>query len=387
MGGRDFSQLEQEGRGADVMRALDRAFQAPGFKTFADRVGGERARRLKNAQNILSFGMDFLDRALGGIFPNDLVLLGGKTSSGKTEFATNVALHNARKKKRVHYFALEAEDDEIERRIKFRTIVGMVQADQRLREHARRLNYLDWLGGKIDEITAPFEDRSEQQLVRELSTLQTYYKHGDFTAKTLVDSFKAIEGETDLVVLDHLHYVDSSDANENRGFKIITKAIRDAALQMKRPVLCLAHIRKGERGSEQLVPSLDDFHGSSDVPKISTKAVMLAPAYGYAPVVYECRHCEHQIERTEQEDRPKGSCASCNSDKPGWLKRKRSWIWPTFVAPLKCRPEGSRARYCAIVNFDARANQYASEFTLGRLIDRGEKFELLDPHEEPPWAK
>lgn len=384
MGGRDVAHFLQHGQGERVMQSIDDRMRAPGFKTFAERVANERPRRLKNAQHILGFGMTFLDRALGGIFRNDLVLLGAKTSGGKTELATTVALHNARNKKRVHYFALEAEEDEIERRIKFRALSRMVQAHSR--ENARRLNYLDWLGGKLDDITGPFEARVEQMLVEQLPTLYTYYKTGDFTADTLVKAFKSVEGETDLIVLDHLHYVDSADSNENRGFKIITKKLRDVALQIGRPVLCVAHVRKGERGSDQLVPTIEDFHGTSDVPKIATKAIMLAPAYGYVQVDYECVVCENVVERTADEGQPK-ACPKCNTERPRWLKRKRTHIWPTFVSVLKCRPDGSRARYTAVVNFDARANEYAREFQLGRLIERGERFEVLDPHEEPPWAR
>jgi DnaB-like helicase C terminal domain len=318
------------------------------FGSVGDRLTGERKERLERGQAVLGFGVTFLDRALGGIFANDLVLLGAKTGIGKTALSTNVALSNARKGKRVHYFALEAEPREIERRIKYQLLVAMAvqYLDSQDRE---RLNYLDWYRGALDDILGRHEEAVDKVLSAELGTLRTYYKAGDFTGDDITRLFLGIQDETDLIVLDHLHYVDSDDPNENRGYKAIVKKIRDAALTMAKPVLVVAHIRKSDRRTKQLLPSVEDFHGSSDVPKIATKAIMLAPAFD--------------------------------------VEAATTYLWPTYFQVVKCRADGARTRFAACVAFNARLSAYEREFTLGKLTNNGEEFEPLNEGQWPRWAR
>ncbi|HND85068.1 MAG TPA: DnaB-like helicase C-terminal domain-containing protein, partial [Pseudobdellovibrionaceae bacterium] len=42
-------------------------------------------------RNLIPFGISFLDGALDGILPNDLILIGAATGAGKTTLATQLA--------------------------------------------------------------------------------------------------------------------------------------------------------------------------------------------------------------------------------------------------------------------------------------------------------
>lgn len=316
------------------------------FKPVGDRLATERADRLAQRDRILSFGVKFLDLALGGIFPHDLVLIGAKTGIGKTALASSIALANARNGKRVHYFALEAEDREIERRIKFQLLSEMVRRDSP--REAARLNFLDWYVGRLDSLTGRFEEAADKALGDALKNLHTYYRTAEFFAEHFEAMVREIESQTDLVILDHLHYVDSTDTNENRGHKTIVKKIRDVALSIGKPVVVVAHIRKGDRRSTRLVPDIEDFHGSSDVPKMATKAIMLAPAHDQS------------------------------TDSPT--------RWPTYMHPVKCRFDGSRTRYVGLLYYDARANAYDGHFMLGRLSPGGDEWEATASDKLPEWA-
>lgn len=322
-------------------------FGLDGFKSFADRIKNEREERVGLSKRILTFGVHFLDVALGGIFPNDLIILGAKTGAGKTALASRIAVANALNGKRVHYFALEAEQNEIERRYKF-----MALSDQiRILDGPAyvRMNYLDWYAGKLEDICARHERRVSEFLANNLKTLFTYYRTSDFYAENFERMTLAIQDQTDLVILDHLHYVDSEDPNENRGYKLIVKKVRDVALSCGKPVIVVAHVRKGDRRNPQLVPTLEDFHGTSDVPKIATKAVMLAPAF----------------------------------DQPS----EKSYLWPTYITPAKCRFDGTRTRYTGLVTFDVRSGNYDDFFDLGMLKSGGTEWESCDNDKLPVWAK
>lgn len=314
-----------------------------GFKSSAERIVGERDRRLANAQRTLSFGVSFLDASLGGIFPNDLVLIGAKTGVGKTQLAMCIAMANAAKGRRVHYFALEAEQDEIERRIKFALIsdIARVEAPSLF----QRMHYLDWYSAQVDHEARRLEVRADEEFKRRWATLHTLYRSRDFYGEDFVRAAMAVQDQTDLVILDHLHYVDTADTNENRGYKDIVKQVRNAALMMGKPVILLAHLRKSDRRSEILVPDIEDFHGTSDVAKISTKALILAPA----------------------KDQPAS---------PG--------KWPTYFSPVKCRVDGSRTRYVGLTDFDSRSGRYDADFILGRITSNA--FEQVAENELPYWA-
>lgn len=319
-----------------------------GFRSFAERVKDERAERLRYANRRMSFGVPFLDRALGGIAARDVVLVGAQTSIGKTQLATIAALTNAVQGKRVYYFALEAEPSEIERRIKYQMLAKRVYRHAVSRAVADRMNYLDWSDGRLEDIVGGYEAEVNAELAQSFGTLHTYYRERDFTMADLERNALAVQDKLDLLILDHLHYVDIDDTNENRGLKSITKRIRDLALMMSKPVICVAHVRKSDRKSKQLVPSIEDFHGSSDIAKIATKAVMLAPAPN-------------------------------DTDTPN--------LWPTYMAIRKCRPDGSRARYTGTVMFNSRTSLYEGDFILGRLKNADEAWEQVDNSKLPHWAR
>jgi len=322
----------------------------PTFDDFGQRIRPERSERLELAKRILSFGVGFLDAALGGVFPRDMILLGAKTGLGKTTLASIIAETNAEKGKRVHYFALEAEDKEIERRIKFRVLSQLIAEMKKISiQHIGRINYLDWYAGKLEAITGKYEADADELLAKRYGTLRTFYPRGDFTADDLVKAFLAIQDETDLIILDHIHMVDYDDANENRGIKAIVKKLRDVALDVGKPVVVVAHLRKTDRRSKYIVPDLDDFHGTSDLVKLVTKAVIIAPAH----------------------DQETG----------------HGHLWNTYIHPAKCRSEGSRTRYIGLVPFNVRTGRYESAFELGRGINNGEEFELLKDEKTPSWAK
>lgn len=348
----DVAELFRQGRQEQIGAAVDAARpmrEGATFERFSSRVVTERANRLKNASEILQFGVRFLDVALGGITKHDLILIGARTSAGKTELVRYIAMFNAARGKRVHFLALEADPLEIERRTKYPLMVDMIYKDNRVSyEQRERLNFMDWINGKLEDVTGRYEEVVDRVLAEKFSTLHTLYRVKDFNVGELEKKFSEIAEETDLVVLDHLHYVDTNDPNENRGYKVIVKCIRDLALRLGKPVIVVAHLRKGDRGRPMLVPEIDDFHGTSDVPKMATKAIILAPA----------------------------------KNMPSGVRG----VWNTYIAPVKCRVDGSRARYVACVPFDARTNAYQNTFVLGEMTKGGTEFEPVPECDLPRWA-
>lgn len=318
------------------------------FAAAPTRLDGELDERRLNASRALKYHNAFLDDCLRALLPNDLVLLGAPTGLGKTDLAMNIATTNAVNGKRVHYFALEAEPRELERRTKFALLSGLCYAKDSKVSNREKMNYADWLLGKCEDICGRFNARVDAHIAKSMGTFNTFYRGNSFNAKDLEKHIIAAHKSTDLIVVDHLHYIDNrEDANEASALGETVKTIRDVALNVGKPVLLIAHLRKKESNSKRLVPTIDDFHGSSNITKICTHAIT--------------------IER----------CSVVET--ANW------WQSPTFFSVLKDRRSGALP-YVAVMEFDRRTKSYAGYYTLGKLTKGSSDWEPIKIDDKPEWA-
>jgi hypothetical protein len=321
------------------------------FLPMPARLDGERDERIKNDERALKYHHAFLDDALRALLPNDLVLLGAPTGLGKTDLAMNIAATNAMLGRRVHYFALEAEPRELERRTKFAMISNLAHGrgdGQSGHPRASDLNYADWLLGRCEDIASHYNEQVDRVIRKMLSTLWTYYRGQIFGAQDLQKQILGIHKDTDLIVIDHLHYIDiESDEHETRAVGDVVKTIRDVSLRVGKPVILIAHLRKRELGSKRLLATLDDFHGSSNIVKICTQAITIERCHVVEPAAW--------------------------------------YLAPTFMAVLKDRRAGAPP-FVAVTNFDRRKKSYESKYTLGRLGKAGTEWTPLDQQDVPNWA-
>lgn len=316
------------------------------FSTVPSRIVGELKDRKAQSARALNYHVSFLDDCLRAILPNDLVLIGAPSGIGKTDLALNIAASNASKGRAVHYFALEAEPLELERRTKFAMLSRLCY--QRSHPQRNEMVYVDWLLGNCEHICGAYNDEVDHEILAHLGQLWTYYRGAKFDAKDLQNSILKVQSMTDLIVVDHLHYIDTDgDDHEASALGDVVKTLRDVALRIGKPVILVAHLRKRDRGAKQLVATLDDFHGSSNIVKICTQAIT--------------------IER-----------ASC-IDSAKW------YLAPTFMTVLKDR-RGGAPNLVALMHFDRRTKGYNDSYTLGKLSRNGTEWEQLSPGDKPGWA-
>lgn len=300
--------------------------------------------RMRNRHRLLTFGVDYLDDAMYGIMPNDLVLLGARSGAGKTQFCCNVAMANANAGKHVHYIALEAEHWEIERRIKYQYV-----AEEFFKDPDRPdidLRFSRWMMGDLVEKLGFYEAAAAKRMEK-LTNLHIYYKHGDFGLKDMTKLVTEVSEETDLIIVDHVHYFDFDDENENHAMKQIAKTARMLTLEQGKPMILVSHLRKRDRFADDMVPGLEEFHGSSDLYKIATKAITLAPG--------------------------------------AWGSKGK---FETFFRIVKDRWDGSVTRYIASCNYIQREGRYEKGYRIGAAEQkRGQEFAELDQSSRPSWTK
>jgi replicative DNA helicase len=254
----------------------------------------------------------------------------------------------------VYFFALEAEPDELENRMLYSTISSRFYASPK-RAHVvpGELSYDRWMRRLCKEHLGPLEAEAQVELAGKFHTLHVLYRHaGQFTVEDLEGHIRRIQSEADLIILDHIHYVDVEDnRDENAAYKKVIKTLNDCALTYGVPIIVIAHLRKTQQFSAGAVlPSIEDFHGTSDLAKVATKAILLGRG-----------------ERSM--DTPKT-------------------ISPTLVKVAKNRRSGESMRYVAEVRFDLKTNSYMPGYTLGELTRSDKKWDPVTKEDDIPyWAE
>lgn len=293
----------------------------------------------------LSFGVKYLDDATKGIWSNDLVLLGASSGAGKTELCCGIAAANVVAGKKVFFAALEAEPFEIERRIKYQIIAHKFYND--IARPGVRLSYDDWLSGELLQPLERYEHGAQELFDKYFQGLYTHYKGDSFGVKELVQAVLYNAPLADLFIIDHVHYFDWDDT-DNRAMKEIAKTARKLSLEVGKPIVLVAHLRKSDRSADrELAPGMEEFMGTSDLYKIATKVVTVGPG------------------------------------KPTFDGR-----YETFFRVCKNRRNGTSTRYLGRVSFDPRRNGYEDSYALGWAEQTWRTgFEHIDASLYPTWAR
>lgn len=313
------------------------------FTSASDRFKTERSLRQPGAK-LLRFGNAFLDDSLLCIKPEDLILVGAPSGVGKTQFCVNLALTNVEDGRRVHFFALEAAECEIEMRLKYRVLMEQFYADPNRPHIGKTFLFDEWEIGAYEDILAPYEDWAEKYCIEAYKNLHTFYKLDQFDVSKLIELVTMAADDTDLIIVDHVHFFDWEDSNDNRAIKDIAKATRDLCRNFKIPIVLIAHLRKKDRGNQELVAGLDEFHGSSDLPKIATKVITIASG-GPSSVKEGC--------------------------------------YTTYIRTPKNRHLSSSTSYLAQILFNEQKGTYEKEYRLGWA--NAQKFGEIEPHKTPKW--
>jgi replicative DNA helicase len=321
-----------------------------GFKSAVERIKGEKERRAEDVKRSIRYSIQYLQDATGGILPTEVVLWGATSGAGKTEAAKIQAAYTAKTlQEPVHYFALEAEPDEIERRIKYGIMGGMYRE-----EHSNiprgKIGYANYRKNRLIEELDPYEKYAEDIFERDYKHLHTYYlKRGDFNVDTLKREMWKLKGNSRLILLDHIHFLDIEGNNETKEQSESIKGIRKMAIAMEVPVIIIAHItEKGIRHGE-LIPRREDFYGASNLFKTAQTAIMMAPVHGLA-----------------------------SSD-------PRTFGVPTFMRIVKGRLDNSLQYFPGISFFNVYKGDYTPYYSVGQLSKGNKKWASLK-EELPNWV-
>ncbi len=214
----------------------------------------------KNDQGIVGVpsGLTDLDDRLGGLHKQDLIIIAGRPSMGKTALATNIAFNaslNIKKnnlKTSVAFFSLEMSSEQLSTRI--------------LAEQSR-IKSNDIRRGKINQ-----EDF--ERFIEASKNLEMLPLHIDDTPAITISALsnrarrlKRKEG-LDLIVIDYIQLMKSSGfRNEGRVLEIaeITQGLKALAKELDVPVLALSQLSRQVEQREDKKPQLSDLRESGSI--------------------------------------------------------------------------------------------------------------------------
>lgn len=321
------------------------------WKSIAERVEKPKGEPL-------TFANKFLDQATLGIFPDDLVLVGAPTGSGKTQLCMNIALSNSAMGKKVRLIALEASGNEIHLRAHYAQAAKLYFANEQREKLDRTLSYTNFLYQRLGPNFSNYEEEALEAL-RVNKDFEVVYGKEEFNVDDLTTYVMEKKDDSDLFIVDHVHYFDWDDnVNENYAIKQIAKTARRLALHIKKPIVLIAHLRKRDRFNKDLCPNLEEFHGSSDLTKIATKVILMSSG--------------------------------------GIVEDDKSKVI-NYVRVAKNRFDSSVTHYVAKVIYDYKLGAFNENYVLGKLVKGNTEFEALGagsdgistwyPNNYPDWAK
>src|ERR1700690_56405 len=314
------------------------------------------ARQKSMGSKLIQTGISFIDDALVGLRPDALLTMASRTGVGKTEILTCMALNIAAQGKRPAYFALEAGEAEIESRMRFPFVLKNYNADKSVPH--KSIDYVAWYNNQYPELEK-YEPTKEQLADKLKNIWMLYKKSSHYGVKQLEKDIMSIVNDVDVIIIDHLHYLDKDGQDENTGLQNIIAKIRDINLAIDKPVILACHVRKSQdrRKERPLMSELDDLHGSSDISKVSTAVFTLSQMAeideGKAPV-------------TQLLDGGYGK--------------------PTLFKFLKSREGGpSRTAFAGVGFYDKGV--YKKEYVMGKLSSFDQIWSPIEATNAPLWAK
>jgi replicative DNA helicase len=230
------------------------------FDTALNQTIEMASKAFKNIEGIVGVptGLTDLDDRLGGLHDQDLVIIAGRPSMGKTALATNIAFHAAKNiqdkglKSSVAFFSLEMSCEQLSTRI--------------LSEQSR-IKSNDIRRGKI----------SEEQFDKFIETSKNISELPLYIDETPAISIAALSNRArrikrlfgcELVIVDYIQLMKSANIrNDGRVQEIseITQGLKALAKELNIPVLALSQLSRAVEQRDDKKPQLSDLRESGSI--------------------------------------------------------------------------------------------------------------------------
>jgi len=182
-------------------------------------------------------GYTDLDEIIGGFADEELIVVGGATGQGKTQFVQCIMMNQVLNNIPILFFTLEMS--QIETTIRFMRMI---------------------------------KSKCDSEVLKELPIC--FYAGDVVNLKILDEAIKqAKEKGVKLVAIDHLHFFSRTTENSAQEIGYITREIKMMARRYKIPIILISHVRKLYNATAS--PELDDLKDSSAIAQDADTVIMI----------------------------------------------------------------------------------------------------------------
>lgn len=226
-------------------------------------------------------GLLSVDRLLGGFYPGEMTLLGGRPSMGKTAVALSIALNAARAGQGVVICSLEMNPE----------AMALRALSEATGQAGRAITYADMRRGQFspqqaEHIAAAAREVSELPITflsREYSDLGSLYAGARQAKRTLGNNMK-------LLVVDYAQLLRSQAKSRYEQITEISIALKALAGSLNVPVLALSQLSRALEQRDDKRPMMSDLRESGQLEQD-------------ADAVLFCYRDEYYIQREEPDIR------------------------------------------------------------------------------------
>ena len=210
-------------------------------------------------KNKVFIGIKSIDKMLGGIEGGDVAVLAARPAVGKSAMALQIIEHNANLGKKVGYFNLEMQENQLYERMISRAS-GIEMA--RIRNATRFLN---------DE-----EEKYNQGNEKLLGMDNIFIRSGSARVNDVRSAAK--NGNFDLIVIDYLQLLrpdKSRGANRYAEVGDISRGVKAIAMDYDVPIIALSQLNRASEGKETKEPTMSELRESGDIEQDASIILML----------------------------------------------------------------------------------------------------------------
>lgn len=229
----------------------------------------------------LSTGFPSLDDVLGGMNPQEMIVLGARPGMGKSALALQIGLAAAKQlrdqakaggeRKGVLVESLEMEAKQLGRRA-IAAVAGVPIAVMKAGRHAAYANQIVVGRREVHDLPMLIEDMPGQ-------TARQLHMRARAAARRF--------GKLGLIIVDHMHIIrpESADAKNGGTWAVgqISNALKRMAKEFECPVLALAQLSRGVEGRDDKRPTLADLRYSGEIEQDADAIMFLYREEYYLP--------------------------------------------------------------------------------------------------------
>ena len=225
----------------------------------------------ENPERFMETGFAELDETLcGGLRKGELTIVGARPGKGKSAFLLAAGLHMAEAGFNVGYFSLEMSTLQIAQRAQA-AASGVSITRQRRGRDAMREEDWDLMAGGLERFG-----------VSGIGERFHIYEAYGMTIERLSAIARHVvrRGEIDVIILDYLQLMQTAQRT-NKDFErlgIVSRALKQLALQLDIPILTAAQVRRQDIDSAKRggrAPTMDELRGSGDLEQDADNVLLI----------------------------------------------------------------------------------------------------------------